>query len=206
MASDKQREEQERMSFEEAEVIVHGKEHTRKPRSRLVKSLLWLFDLDNVDDVPRYIRDDVLKPNVKRMVQGTVSDTFGIEFRNKTPDRKTKPSDQISYRKYYDDHDDGYSSQYRRAGEEAFYKPISYPTFGEAEVIRRYLIDMIEDNEHATIAHYYSRSGIRDFNHLYNNFGWNRSHLNELRDISPRRLRNGEYVLDMPKVVEFKNG
>lgn len=172
------------------EKVVNGKAKTRENKNRRFADIFISEDAANVKS---YIFMDVLVPAIKKAVSDIVTDgidmilyggTGGSDGRS-----RRKSSDKISYRSYYDSRRDGHQDGPRSRFE---YDDIVFETRGEAEAVRREMLEVIDRYGFVTVADMYDMADLTA-PYTSNNYGWV-----NIRNAEPVRVKGG-YVLKLPK-------
>lgn len=174
------------------EKVVSGKVKTRDNKGR---KLADIFISEDAANVKSYILMDVLVPAVKKAVSDII--TNGIEmilYGGKGGGNRNASTSRVSYRSYYDDRrsDRRYEDDRPRGRFE--YDDIIFESRGEAEAVRRQMLDAIDRYGLVTVADMYDMSGLTP-PYTSNNYGWT-----NIRSAEPVRVRDG-YVLRLPKAT-----
>lgn len=155
---------------------------------------------EDAKDVKSYILTDVLIPTIKRTIADIVSGgidmlLFGEARSRRGGDRA--PGSRVSYRKYYDDRDDRYSSRDRgRTKYEAFdYDNIEFDNRGDAEMVLSALDDIIDQYGTARVGDAYDLAGVTASSYMVNKYGWT-----SLASAKIVRDRD-HYYIDFPKAM-----
>lgn len=173
------------------EKVVTGNVKTRDNKGRKFADIFISEDAANVKS---YIVMDVLVPAIKKAVSDIVTDGISMILYGGTGGSRSSRSsgNKISYRSYSDDRrddrrDDRYISRNRFD-----YDDIVFETRGEAESVRRQMLDVIDRYGFVTVADMYDMAGITP-PYTSNNYGWV-----SIRSAEAVRVRDG-YVLKLPK-------
>lgn len=182
------------------EKVVTGKVQTRENKGRKFADIFISEDAANVKS---YILMDVLVPAFKKLVSDIVTDGIDMILYGGTGrssgNRKSSGSN-ISYRSYYDNRRDDRRDNYdtydpRRRFE---YREITYASRGDAEAVRRQMLDTIRRYGMVTVADMYDMSG-ETAPYTSCDYGW----MNEraIETAETVRVRDGRYVLNLPKAT-----
>lgn len=173
------------------EKVVNGTVKTRDNKGR---KFMDTFISEDAANVKSYIFMDVLVPAIKKAISDIVTDGIDMILYGGTGGGRSKSTSKVSYSRYYDDRRgdrrdsvSSYSSRNRFD-----YDDIIFETRGEAETVRRQMIDMIERYGFVTVADMYDMAGLTA-PYTSNNYGWV-----NLRTAETERVRDG-YVLKLPK-------
>ena len=173
------------------EKVVTGNVKTRDNKGRKFADIFISEDAANVKS---YIVMDVLVPAIKKAVSDIVTDGISMILYGGTGGSRSGRSsgNKVSYRSYSDDRrddrrDDRYISRNRFD-----YDDIVFETRGEAESVRRQMLDVIDRYGFVTVADMYDMAGITP-PYTSNNYGWV-----SIRSAEAVRVRDG-YVLKLPK-------
>lgn len=172
------------------EKVVSGQVTTRENKGRKLRDVFISEDAANVKS---YIVMDVLVPAIKNAISAVVKDSIDMIFGTSSGSRSKTVGSRVSYRNYYDDPRDrrDYDSHSSRFD----YDDIVYTTRGDAEAVRRMMIDTIRKYGIVTVADMYDMSGEVP-PHTAFKYGW--MNMRSIETIEPRRVRDG-YILALPK-------
>lgn len=191
--SNSHRSKNENRDNKKVEKIVSGKARVKKKSgiSKLKDNLIS----EDVDNVKSYAITDVLIPAAKKAISDIV--TNGIDMILYGETRSKKGSNSITYVSYdrfsgRDSRSSRNSSTHRRAVSYT-YDDIILDSRGEAEEVLRQMDAIIEEYDVASVADLYDLVGIsRKFTDQ--RYGWD-----NLSDARVERLRDGGYILRMPR-------
>lgn len=196
--SHKFKEEQQQNSSQERkklEKIVDGEVKTRK-KSEMSK-FKEVFISEDIHNVKSYILMDVLVPAIKKAVSDIV--TNGIDmilYGGSGKNSKDRfGASKISYQNYYDRRDDRRAPSESRTRSGYSYDDVVLKTRGEAEEVLARMDEMIETYGMVSVADLYDLVGVTG-NYTDNKYGW----IN-IRNAEPVRLRDGGYMLKLPKAL-----
>lgn len=172
--------------------VVNGTVKTKKNEGR---KLANIFISDEAANVKSYVFMDVLVPAIKKAISDIVTDGIDMILYGESRDRKSKSSNKVSYRKYYDDgrRDDRRDSGYR-SGSRFDYDDLIFDSRGEAEAVREEMNDVIDRYGFVTVADMYDMADLPS-PYTSSKYGWT-----NLRTAEVVRARNG-YVLKLPKAM-----
>lgn len=190
--SHRSRESQAEESKEKREIkkVVSGNVSTRENKGR---KLTNLFISEDASNVKSYIILDVLVPAVKNAISAIVKDSVDMIFGTGGGGSGRKAaSSRVSYRSYYDDkpsyrgrESDNYSGRFD-------FDDILFNTRGDAENVRRQMLDTIGRYGLVTVSDMYDMAGLVA-PYTADRYGWT-----SLRTAEPMRV-NGGYILRLPK-------
>lgn len=191
--SNSHRSKNENRDNKKVEKVVSGKARVKKKSgiSKLKDNLIS----EDVDSVKSYAITDVLIPAAKKAISDIV--TNGIDMILYGETRSKKDSNSISYVSYdrfsgRDSRSSRNSSSYRRSSYYT-YDDIILDSRGEAEEVLRQMDAIIEEFDVASVADLYDLVGISR-NFTDQRYGWD-----NLSDARVERLRDGGYMLRMPR-------
>lgn len=191
--SNSHRSKNENRDNKKVEKVVSGKARVKKKSgiSKLKDNLIS----EDVDSVKSYAITDVLIPAAKKAISDII--TNGIDMILYGETRSKKGSNSISYVSYdrfsgRDSRSSRNSSSYRRSSYYT-YDDIILDSRGEAEEVLRQMDAIIEEFDVASVADLYDLVGISR-NFTDQRYGWD-----NLSDARVERLRDGGYMLRMPR-------
>lgn len=191
--SNSHRSKNENRDNKKVEKVVSGKARVKKKSgiSKLKDNLIS----EDVDSVKSYAITDVLIPAAKKAISDIV--TNGIDMILYGETRSKKGSNSISYVSYdrfsgRDSRSSRNSSSYRQSSYYT-YDDIVLDSRGEAEEVLRQMDAIIEEFDVASVADLYDLVGISR-NFTDQRYGWD-----NLSDARVERLRDGGYMLRMPR-------
>jgi len=174
------------------EKVVSGQVTTRENKGRKFRDVFISEDAANVKS---YIVMDVLVPAIKNAISAVVKDSIDMIFGTSSSSGRAKTvGSRVSYRNYYDDPRDS-RRDYDNYSSRFDYDDIVYTTRGDAEAVRRMMIDTIRKYGIVTVADMYDMSGEVP-PHTAFKYGW--MNMRSIETIEPRRVRDG-YILALPK-------
>lgn len=196
--SHKFKEEQQQNSTEEkkkVEKIVNGRVMTKKKNE--ITKFKDVFISEDIHNVKSYILMDVLVPAIKKAVSDIV--TNGIDMILYGGSGKSSKdrfgASKISYQNYYDRRDDRRMPSESRTRSGYSYDDVILNSRGEAEEVLARMDEMIETYGMVSVADLYDLVGVTG-NYTDNKYGW----IN-IRNAEPVRLRDGGYMLKLPKAL-----
>lgn len=173
------------------EKVVNGSVRCQKKSG--FQKLLSIFVPEDVDNVKNYIIMDVLVPAAKKAISDTV-DMF--LYGEAGYSRKKSGSSKVSYGRYYEDK--AKENRMRNSYETKpgyDYKDIILESRGEAEAVLEQLDELICQYGIVSVSDLYETVGITG-NYTDNKYGWT-----SIEKAQVVRLRNGEYLLKMPRAL-----
>lgn len=157
--------------------------------------------------VLEYVIYDIIIPATKNMIVDSIIDGAEMAILGEVRGRRRRPGDRGSTRfaydrvSYRDDdyrrnrRDDRYDQDDRRARSTMRdYEDIIFDTKTDADEVIGQMVELIDTYGQVTIADLYDLAGLTP-EYTVGNYGWT-----NLRDASPRRIRNG-YILDLPRPI-----
>ena len=172
--------------------VVSGKVTTKKNE---VRKLTDIFISEDARNVKSYIFMDVLVPAIKKAISDIVTDGIDmILYGGSGSGRKTKPSNNVSYRNYYESPRNSMSSRNESQRSRFDYDDIVFESRGEAELVREQMVDMIERYGFVTVADMYDMADLTS-PYTSNKYGWT-----NIRSAEAVRVRDG-YILKLPKAM-----
>lgn len=186
----KELQEAEPVREKRVEKVVSGTVKTRDNKGRKFADIFISEDASNVKS---YIFMDVLVPAIKKAISDIVTDGIDMILYGGTGrSSKSRETSRVSYRSYYDDRRRDSDTSYGTGRGRFDYDDIVYETRGEAEKIRRQMLDVIDRYGFVTVGDMYDLSGLTP-PYTANSYGWLTIHTAE-----PVRVRDG-YILKLPK-------
>ena len=184
---------QNEQSEKKIEKVVSGTAKTKK-KSEMSK-IKDIFISEDASNVKSYVLMDILIPAMKKAVSDIV--TNGIDmilYGEAGENRRRAPSERVSYRRYYDQRDDRSIDRVRtRTGYS--YDDIIVANRGEAEEVLSRMDELIDQYGVVSVGDLYDLVGITG-NYTDQKYGWT-----NIRTAKPERLRDGGYVLKLPKAL-----
>lgn len=187
------KEEQKTTERKKVEKVVSGVAKTKKKSE--IHKFTDIFLAEDFSSVKNYIVSDILLPAAKKLVTDVVKD--GIDtliygspsYRDRGSNTFRAP--YVSYGKVSDRRDD--RSYYQRTRNGYNYDDVVLKDRGDAEVVLRQLDELMETYKVVRVADLYDLVGIQH-NYTDNNYGWT-----NIRNASIERLRDGSYMIKMPR-------
>lgn len=173
--------------------VVTGKAKTKKNELRRIADT---FISEDASKVKSHLFLEVLVPAIKKVISDVVTDGIDmILYGGSGGGHKSKSSNKISYRSYYDG-PRGNDSRSRDYGARSRfdYDDIVFETRGEAELVREQMVDMIDRYGFVTVADMYDMADLTS-PYTSNKYGWT-----NIRSAEAVRVRDG-YILKLPKAM-----
>lgn len=154
-----------------------------------------IFLSEDVSNVKSYVLMDVLIPAMKKTLLDIV--TTGADmilYGDERGSRQRAPSERVSYRRCYDQRDDRSIDRVRtRTGYS--YDDIILTNRGEAEEVLSRMDELIDQYGVVSVGDLYDLVGITG-TYTDQKYGWT-----NIRTAKPQRLRDGGYMLMLPKAL-----
>lgn len=176
--------------------VITGNVRTRENKGRKFLGNFIASDADSVWDA---IFMDVLVPSLKKLLSEGITTAADLFIYGESKGR-SKSSDRVSYRKYYDDRygdRDRRESERRPARNRFDYDEIVYETRGQAEVVLRHMREACDEYGLVSVADLYEFSG-ESAPWTSHDYGWM-----SLRTAEVKRIRDG-YIIDLPKFMPLR--
>lgn len=188
----KEQQKTENVPEKKIQKVVNGKVKTRENKGR---KLTDIFISEDASNVKSYIFMDVLVPAIKKAISDIVTDGIDMVLYGSTGGRKSKSRDnKVSYRSYYDDrHSDRRDSGSARSRFD--YEDLVLDSRGEAEMVLEEMRDVIDRYGLVTVSDMYDMAGLTA-PYTSARYGWT-----NIRNAEVTRVRDGGYVLKLPKAV-----
>lgn len=196
----KKEQEEAKAAIEERRVtaVVQGKVKKKSDIRKFADN----FISDEAENIGSYIVMDLFVPAVKNLIldiiTGSAEMLFGTDRRKRGSGRSV--IDKVSYINYndrYRDRDRRETSNVRRSA--CDFDDIIVNSRGEAEDVFTQLEAMIETYKVARVSDLYDLVGITG-PHTANRYGWT-----NLRNAEAVRLRDGGYLLKLPRAIPIDN-
>jgi hypothetical protein len=174
------------------EKVIKGNATTRKNEMRRFADV---FISEDVKNVKEYLIMDVIIPTIKKTIVDVVTDSVSMIF-GMSPRRSSSGSDKISYNKMYNRNDNDRTSVTSNRTRTGYsYDDVSLDSRQEAEEVLTRMDELVETYGEVTVADLYDLVGVTcEFTD--NNYGWT-----NIRNAKVVRLRDGKYMIDLPKAL-----
>ena len=166
--------------------IVKGKVKTKKKNS-----ILASFINDDLQDIKKYIVEDVLIPTIKKTITDVVKNSIDMFFYGEVSRSNRSNSSRISYSSYYDRDREPRSRSRRNS---LLIDDIVLESRAEAEEVLDRLDEMIEEFGMASVLNLYDLIGVTA-PFTADKYGWT-----DIRNATAVRVRDG-YLLKLPRVM-----
>ena len=166
--------------------IVKGKVKTKKKNS-----ILASFINDDLQDIKKYIIEDVLIPTIKKTITDVVKNSIDMFFYGEVSRSNRSNSSRISYSSYYDRDREPRSRSRRNS---LLIDDIVLESRAEAEEVLDRLDEMIEEFGMASVLNLYDLIGVTA-PFTADKYGWT-----DIRNATAVRVRDG-YLLKLPRVM-----
>ena len=164
--------------------IVKGKVKTKKKNS-----ILASFINDDLQDIKKYIIEDVLIPTIKKTIADVVKNSIDMFFYGEVSRTNRSNSSRISYSSYYDR-----DREPRSRRNSLLIDDIVLESRAEAEEVLDRLDEMIEEFGMASVLNLYDLIGVTA-PFTADKYGWT-----DIRNATAVRVRDG-YLLKLPRVM-----
>ena len=175
------------------EKVVSGSVSTRDNKAR---KLTDMFISEDATNVKSYILMDIIVPVIKNTICDIIINTTNMIFGGGSGrgGEGRRAASKVSYRSYYEDRRDtrDYDGRGYR-GSRFEYEDIEFESRYDAENVRRQMVDTIDRYGFVTVADMYDMAGLTA-PYTSNDYGWV-----NIRSAEPVRVRNGKYILRLPK-------
>ena len=200
--SKKYKEEQAREAErKKVDKVIDGTARVKKKSE--IRKFADNFISEDIDNVKTYVVRDVIIPSIVNMLEDVVVGGIRTLLRGDSGRRDDRnyrsggsPS-YINYTRYSDRRDDrrGTDNQTRRG---YGYDDVIVPSRADAEEVIRQMDDIMETYGMVRVADLYESVGLST-SFTDNNFGWT-----NIRSAEPVRMRDGGWLIKMPKAVPLK--
>ena len=164
--------------------IVKGKVKTKKKNG-----ILSSFINDDLQDIKKYIVEDVLIPTIKKTITDVVKNSIDMFFYGEVSRSNRSNSSRISYSSYYDR-----DREPRSRRNSLLIDDIVLESRAEAEEVLDRLDEMIEEFGMASVLNLYDLIGVTA-PFTADKYGWT-----DIRNATAVRVRDG-YLLKLPRVM-----
>ena len=164
--------------------IVKGKVKTKKKNG-----ILASFINDDLQDIKKYIVEDVLIPTIKKTITDVVKNSIDMFFYGEVSRSNRSNSSRISYSSYYDR-----DREPRSRRNSLLIDDIVLESRAEAEEVLDRLDEMIDEFGMASVLNLYDLIGVTA-PFTADKYGWT-----DIRNATAVRVRDG-YLLKLPRVM-----
>lgn len=192
---EEQKQKKEQLEKKKVEKVISGKAKIKK-KSEATKLTEKIISTEDVGNLKSYLLEDVIIPTIRNTIWDAITNSLDmILFGGTGRSRRKSLSSKVSYRDYYDEKKRGSSrlSERKRSGYD--FDDIILETRGEAEEVLERMDELIETYSFASVADLYDLVGIT-CDYTDNKYGWT-----NIRNAEPIRVRDGGYMLKMPKAL-----
>lgn len=183
--------ETQKVEKKRVEKVVTGNVTTRKNDMRKLADVFISEDIKNVKD---YLIMDVLVPTIKKTIVDIATDGVSMIF-GMSPRKNGSASSKISYDKFSKQDDNRYYSNNGTRNTRYSYDDIAIDSRQEAEEVLSRMDELIATYGEASVADLYDLVGVT-CEYTDNNYGWTNVH-----NAKVVRLRDGKYMIDLPKAL-----
>lgn len=195
--SNKYKKEQQELAEEKrVSKVVQGKVKKKNEARKFMSSLIS----DEAENLGSYILTDVLIPGIKDTILDIIIGGAEMIFGGEGRRRRRSTVDKVSYINY----NDRYRERDRRSNDNVRrsacdFDDIIVDSRGEAEEVFSQLEAMIDTYKVARVSDLYDLVGITG-PHTANRYGWT-----NLRNAEAVRMRDGGYLLKLPRAIPIDN-
>lgn len=181
--------------------VVKGKTGiAKKPASR---RLLDIFEPISIRELLDYWLLENVIPSVRDFIWESATGIlekklYGNDIPKKSHSKGTGGTTYVSYNKFYDDRKSPKKHQVADSAPDEN-GTICYDSRHDAEEVLREMLYSLEKFGQVSLADYYEYSG-HDAAFTDYQYGWT-----NLRGVKPHKLRDGTYILPLPRVRELDN-
>ena len=175
------------------EKVITGNVKTRKKGE--MQKLAGMFISEDISNVKSYVFMDVLIPAVKKAIYDIITDGVDmILYGGQGRKKKTVNAEKVSYRSYYNRKNDD-EPRYDRLRERSVYSydEVIFDNRSQAEEVLERMDELVTEYKMVSVSDLYDLVGITG-KYTDCKYGWT-----NLRDVEPIRVRDGGYVLNLPK-------
>ena len=184
---------EERQKFDK---ITKGAVVTKKKSE--INKLKDIFVSEDIKSVKSYILMDVLVPAIKDAIEDIVTNGIRMILRGDTSARRSSSAaSKISYRDYYDGdrrNNDRFRNETRPVTKYS-YDDIILESKGDAEAVLERMGEIIDIYGMVRVADLYDIVGVTG-DYTDNKYGWT-----NISGAKPVRIRDGRYMLDLPRAL-----
>lgn len=183
-------------SEKKVEKVVTGLAKTRKKTE--VQRLRDIFISEDISNVKGYILMDVLIPRIRDTFVDIIKNSVDMIFYGgDAPSRKSSsPTAKISYNRYYSSSSDRRDPRREIVRNGFDYDDIIFESRGDAEAVLTAMEDIIDQYGVVSVGDFYDLANVSTTNYAINKYGWT-----DLRVAEPVRLRDGSYILKLPRAL-----
>lgn len=171
--------------------VVTGSVQTKKKSE--IRKFTDVFISDDVSSVKSYIISDILVPAVKRFLSDTVD---AILYPGGSKSSKGTAASKVSYGGYYRNNDRREVRAGSRASSGFDYDDIIFENRGDAEAVLNAMDDIIDQFGVVSVGDMYDMAQVSTTNYAINKYGWA-----DIRSAQVVRVRDGKYMLKLPRAL-----
>lgn len=172
------------------EKVIDGTARVRKKSG--IRKAMDNFISDDVPNIRTYVIKDVIVPTIKKIISETVDMVlFGKSRKSNTI------AGRVSYNRFFEEPRRQAASSVQTA-HGYNYNEVIVESRGEAELVLSQMNDIIETYDMASVADLYDLVGITG-EYTDNRYGWT-----NVSNAEIVRLRDGGYLIQMPKALPIK--
>lgn len=198
--SHKSREEKrESVPEKKVEKVVAGTVKSKKKNE--MQKFADVFISEDVNNVKSYILLDVLVPAIKKAISDIVTNGIDMILYGETGRTKSNSTaSKISYRGYYDRENNRKDYRASNRVKTGFdYDDIIFETRGDAESVLDAMHEIISQYGTVSVGDLFDLADASTDNYTANKYGWN-----DISGSKPVRIRDGGYILKLPRALPLK--
>lgn len=171
------------------EKVIEGTARARKKSG--IRKAMDNFISDDVPNIRTYVIKDVIVPTIKKIISETVDMVLFGKSRKSTP-----IAGRVSYNRFFEE--PRRQAAPVQTATSYSYSEVVVDSYGDAELVLSQMQDIIETYEQVSVADLYDLVGITG-EYTDNRYGWT-----NISNAEIVRLRDGGYLLRMPKALPIK--
>lgn len=175
--------------------VVSGTAKVKKKSE--VRKFADIFIAEDAAEVKRFIVDDLVVPGIKKLIVSIIKNSAEMIF-GETGDRDRFSSGArlgyISYDKYSSSRRDDRRDRNTRTRTRFDYEDVIFESRADAENARMQMEEVIDKYGFVTVSDLYDMADL-SAPYTGNRYGWT-----NIRTAEPMRLRDGGYILKLPRI------
>ena len=153
-----------------------------------ISKLVDIFITKDMNSVRDYVVHDILIPEIKKVIEDIVVNSVGMILHGSDSVQRRKPSNDNSYRNYYDKKDRPIQKNRSRSYEEA-----TFNTRTEANEVIDRMDELIDRYGFVRVSEFNELAGITG-NYTDTKYGWT-----DIHTANVIRTREGYYIIKLPR-------